>query len=385
MELKSLIKKYTILYKLYYYILTSIIVLIRSLVKKDKNLILFVSYGGRYFNDSPKCIYEAMLRDERFIGYNLVWAFIKPDEFNIYTPKIEINSFSYLLTAIKARCWVTNVSVERGLNIKDKHTFYFHTTHTTLPKLSGYDGEDFKTGVYSLYKIKYDCSCAQSTIEKDMQKSMYGLKDDQIIVSGYPKNDILCHYTTEQRNMLRIHLGIPKDKIAILYAPTFRDVYYGAMNCPINFKKWESVLGERYVILFRAHPVVVNNTKIDTSTGFMLDVSNYPDNSDLMIASDILISDYSGIFFEYAVQKKPMFCFAYDYEEYIKHRRLYFDIREKIPGGFMSEVELLNVIKERAFEKYDDIWNKFRDDYVSEYGNATEKCLDTIYYSIANN
>lgn len=382
MGFKSSIKKYTLLYKIYYHFVTSVIVVIRCFVRKDNKLILFVSYGGRYFNDSPKCIYEAMLDDERFSDYKLVWAFIRPDEFEIETPKININSFTYFLTALQSRCWITNVSIERGLNFKGKHTFYFHTTHTTLPKLSGYDGEDFKTGVYSLYKIKYDCSCAQSLKEKEMQKSMYGLRDNQIIVSGYPKNDVLCHYTVEQKKRIRSDLGIPEGKIAILYAPTFRDVYYGAMECPVDFKKWESILGKNYVVLFRAHPVVANNTIIDNSTGFMYDVSMYPDNSELMIASDILISDYSGIFFEYAVQKKPMFCYAYDYEEYIKHRQLYFDIREMIPGGYMDEEKLLNTIKKGSFGQFESKWEEFRSDYVSEFGNATAKCLDTIYKNI---
>ena len=384
MGLKSLIKKYTFLYKIYYYFVKFVVAIIKCFVKRDDKLILFVSYGGRYFNDSPKCIYEAMIKDERFTGYRFIWAFIRPDEYDIPTRKVNINSFSYFFTALKARCWITNVSIERGLNFKDKHTFYFHTTHTTLPKLSGYDGEDFKTGVYSLYKIKYDCSCAQSLKEKEMQKSMYGLRDDQILVSGYPKNDILCHYTAEQRNRIRIKLGIPDGKIVILYAPTYRDVYYGAMKCPVDFKKWESFLGENYVVLFRAHPVVANNTIIDSSTGFIYDESNYPDNSELMIASDILISDYSGIFFEYAVQNKPMFCYAYDYEDYIKYRQLYFDIRQMIPGGLMNENDLLNTIKSGSFEIFEAQWNQFRNDYVSEYGNATEKCLDTIFNNIKN-
>ena len=211
---------------------------------------------------------------------------------------------------------------------------------------------------------------------------MYDLRDDQILVSGYPKNDILCRYTEEQRNRIRTKLGIPDGKIVILYAPTYRDVYYGAMKCPVDFKKWESFLGENYVVLFRAHPVVANNTIIDSSTGLIYDESNYPDNSELMIAADILISDYSGIFFEYAVQKKPMFCYAYDYEDYIKHRQLYFDIRKMIPGGLMKEEDLLNTIKSGSYEIFESQWNQFRKDYVSEYGNATEKCLDTIFNNI---
>ena len=167
-----------------------------------------------------------------------------------------------------------------------------------------------------------------------------------------------------------------------MYAPTYRDKNFGAMKCPIDFSKWESMLGEKYVVLFRVHPVVSNATNIDSSTGFIYDVSNYLDNVDLMIASDILISDYSGIFFEYAVQDKPMFCFAYDYEEYVRSRSLYFDIRKEIPGGELDENTLLEYIKN--YDKEDVITkiNQFRQKYVTEYGHATEIVVNTIYDKI---
>ena len=207
---------------------------------------------------------------------------------------------------------------------------------------------------------------------------MWDVKADQVILSGYPKNDILCNYSEMYRKELRAKFNISPNTKLILYAPTFRGTSYADMKSPVDFKKWESILGREFVVFFRAHPAVANATTIDSSTGFVYDMSTYSDNAELMIASDILISDYSGIFFEYAVMKKPMFCYAYDYEEYIKIRKLYFDIRKMIPGGMMSEEELLETIKNGQYSGFESQWKKFRDDYVSEYGRATELCLNKI-------
>lgn len=379
MDIFSIVKRNKWIYDAYYYSVSFVVNIIRYFVKTDDHLILFVSYGGRYFNDSPKCIYEAMLEDERFKGYKLVWAFINPNFFNISSPKIKINSLTYFFTALKARCWITNVSIERGLNFKGKRTFYFFTTHTALPKKTGYDNH---LGPLSHCQFNFDFSCAQSEIEKKIHMSAYRLREEQILISGYPKNDILFNCSEDRRLKIRSELGLPPDKNVILYAPTFRDVYFGPMNCPVDFKKWESVLGSDFIVLFRAHPVVANATTIDSSTGFIFDVSSYPDNVDLMIASDILISDYSGIFFEYAVQKKPMFCYAYDYDEYIKTRELYFDIRQVLPGGMMSENELLTAIKSGLYQDFETQWKQFRKDYVSEFGHSTQMCIDKIFSNI---
>lgn len=375
MDVVALVKRNKWIYYIYFYVVSFLIKCIRCFVSTDDKLILFVSFGGRYFNDNPKVLYKAMLKDERFKGYNLVWAFLNPEKIDCDAPKIKINSFKYILTALKARCWITNVSVERGLNFKGKKTFYFFTTHTTLPKLSGYDNREQGN---KLFTYKFDCSCAQSEKEQIMQESMFGLRRDQILLSGYPKNDLLCNIPEQKRICLREKLNLPVGVTVILYAPTYRDITFGAMKCPVDFKKWESVLGKDFVVLFRVHPVVSNATDIDSSSGFIYNVSSYPDNSELMIASDILISDYSGIFFEFAVTEKPMFCYAYDYEEYIKSRDLYFDIRKLIPGGMLSEDDLLEEIKKRDYSRYENQLKSFRNDYVSEYGRATGICLDKL-------
>ena len=119
-----MIKNSKWIYGIYHFSVSYLIKFLKLFVKTDEHLILFVSFGGRYYNDNPKILYEAMLDDNRFRGYKLVWAFLNPDMIDIKTSKIKINSLRYILTALKARCWVTNASMERGLNFIGKKTFY---------------------------------------------------------------------------------------------------------------------------------------------------------------------------------------------------------------------------------------------------------------------
>lgn len=381
-NLINTVKANKTVYAFYYYVGSILIRILRLFVSKDPNLILFVSYGGRHFNDSPKAIYDMMLNDSRFSGYKLVWAFRKPDEHPEVEQKIKIDSLQYYIVAISARCWVTNTVIERGLELKDSLTYYVQTTHTTLPKLNGLDAIDENyIGFKSRVSRKFDLCCAQSEFEANLQLSMFNVTKDKVIVSGYPKNDRLSNVTMEQIAELRNKIGIKNGKKAILYAPTYREDMPTIMKSPVNFVRWKEILGDDYVVLFRAHPTVVNQTAMPEDNCFVMDVSAYPDNVELMIASDILVSDYSGIFFEFGIQEKPMYCFAYDYEEYIKVRKLYFDIRDEIPGGHLKEDELLQYIKENNSDVASMI-RKFRDRYITVYGNATKTVVDKIYKEI---
>lgn len=377
MDVVEFVKKNRLIYGLYYYTANIAIKLLKIFVGTDDKLILFVSYGGRHFNDSPKCIYEAMLADSRFADYRLVWAFRNPSNKDVPN-KIKIDTLKYYITALSARCWVTNVTIERGLNFTGKHTYYFHTTHGTLPKYSGSDVTNKEIFGHAFHH-NYDCSCAQSEEDKRLQISMFNLKPEQIIVCGYPKNDPLAAATGSDRDRILGKMGIDKKKKTILYAPTFRDNSEDNM-IPMDFDKWQRRLGNEYVLLFRAHPVIADKMNLPKN-GIVKDVSSYADNMDIMIASDILISDYSGIFFEYAILDRPMFCYAYDYDEYIKKRGLYMDLRKELPSG--TEDEIIDMILAQDKSKYLEKVKSFKDKYVSEYGHATEKAVENIYQHIA--
>lgn len=376
-RLIQLAKDNRLVYNCYYFIMNIVVSIIKKFVRPDDKLILFVSYGGRYFNDSPKCLYDTMRSDPRFSDYTLVWAFRCPSSFQEVENRIKIDSLKYFVTALKARCWITNVHIERGLDFKGEYTFYFNTAHTNIPKISGtsINGKNtFKTNASS----KCDFYCVQSEFEKELFKN----EGKVVEVVGFPKNDILANFTERERILIRHNFNIPDDKIVILYAPTFREGYLKDKEVQVDFNKWRNILGDDYLVLFRAHPVFACKIHLDPSSDFVIDMSTYSNNNDLMIASDILISDYSGILTEFGVQNKPMFCYAYDYDDYVKTRGLYFDVREDLPGGYLNEDQLLEYIKDGDREEIMKKVSIFRSKYIQAYGHSTSDCVDIIYKNI---
>ena len=375
MKIKEFGKSHRMIYAAYYYCMSGFVNFIKLFVKTDENMVLFVSYGGKHYNDSPQVIFEKMLEDERFSKCRFVWAFVKPENFDIFpgAKKVKIDTLAYYITALRARVWITNVIVERALNFTGNNTFYLCTAHgITLKKGSR------KEGVFdTLAGYHYDCLLAQSEFEKKCQIEHFGISGDKIAVIGYPRNDLLVNCHEDIRNRVCKALGINGEKKMILYAPTYRDWEGGEGIIPIDIEKWREKLGNNYVLLFRAHPTV----KISASArdSFFINVSSYESIAELMLASDMLISDYSSVFFDYSLLKKPMICWAYDYEKYTSFRKLRINVLEELYGGKITEDELIEMILDLPSGVIMEMVTAFQKKYVSEYGNAAEKALEIIY------
>lgn len=375
-KIKEFVKSHGWIYSIYFYIVSFLVNGFKLFLKTDDKLILFVSYGGRHYSESPRVMYEAMLNDNRFDDYKLVWAFVEPQKFDIKN-KIKIDTLEYFKTALKARCWITNVMIERALKFRGINTYYFFTTHTILVKC---DGPDIKQKKFaSKAKHQYDCCLAQSEFEKKIAMRMFGLSEDKIKIVGFPKNDILVNYKEEYRSQIRKKLGIPKDKKAILYAPTFREYRDLQEAFNMNVEEWKKALQDRYVLLYRAHPVVLSSVKETDS--FFYDETNYEVVEDLMIASDLLISDYSGLIFDYCLMHKPIYLWTYDYDEYQKRRGLYIDLRNELPCA-ETEQEIIKMVATHDWNMEATDTIKLQEKYETEYGNATQKSVNLVYQNI---
>lgn len=375
-KLKEFIKGHKWIYTIYYYVMSLFVNILKLFVKTDNKLILFVSYGGRHYSDSPRVIYEAMLKDNRFKDYKLVWAFADPNKYNI-SGSIKIDTLKYYKTALAARCWVTNVMIERALNFSGKKTYYFFTTHGILVKCDGPDLKQYKFS--SKAPHRYDCCLSQSEYEKKIEMRMFDLTEDKIKMVGYPKDDIFVNYTEEYRNEIRKKLGISEDKKIILYAPTFREDKDLQETFEMNIEKWRKGLSDKYVLLYRAHPVVsAENKKNDN---FFYDMTDYEVVEDLMIVSDMLVSDYSGIIFDYCIMHKPIYLWTYDYDAYQERRGLYFDIRKELPGSG-EESEVIKLIANHDWKKPMPEVKAFQEKYETIYGKGTENSLNLIYENI---
>lgn len=344
------------------------------LIKTDDNLVLFVSFMGLNFNDSPKAIYDYMKAHPKYKSYRCVWALENPSKF----PELEtvkIDTPAYFKTALKAKYWVTNTNIERGLHFKKKGQKYLNTWHGVALKHIGNDvvgRNDFNFDT-----VDHLCVCGD--YDERVYKSAFRAKESSYLKCGLPRNEELWNVTDEKTVEMQRKLGIPADKKVILYAPTWRESTDGGKSYeikpPINFDKWRDGLGDEYVILFRAHHQTTKVLGVQYDE-FVRDVSDYPAVNDLMIVSDMLITDYSAIAFDYSILCRPIFCYAYDYDTYLAERGTYFDIDDRYPNkSCRTEEELLAKIKGVDYEAECANTKRFRNEFI-QYGiGATEACV----------
>lgn len=385
-KIVNFLKYNKVAYTAYYYIMSVAINFLKLFVKPDDKLVLFNSFAGRKYDDSPKAVFEAMKNDSRFSSYHFVWAFHQPEQFDVVgAEKIKTDGLLYFITALKARVWITNSSVERGLDFKGKNTFYLNTWHGTPIKKMGTDIAKGNQSFGSKGKNKTDIMNTQSEFETNVFSKCFGIPKEHFLKVGLPRNDELANYFKNQRNELRLKLGIPLDKKVILYCPTFReyekDENLGVVLAPpMDLEKWKTMLESQYVLLFRAHYEVSKVMDIKENE-FVRNVTDYPSLNELMIASDILISDYSSVFFDFSIMDKCMLYFTYDYDKYKEKRGMYFDIRKCISGA-SNEEDLLTLLLELNVENEIPKTENFRKKYVNYYGNAAVQTMECVARNI---
>src|SRR5699024_3422663 len=385
-HMKVGIKLNKVINKSYYYIGSILMNLIKIFVKTDRKLILFVSFGGKQYNDSPKAIYEAMINDSRFKDYNIVWAFKEPNKVNMpgRALKVKIDSIKYFLITLKARIWVSNAPIERRLNYKGKKTFYFCTWHGTPIKKIGKEVSSSSPIIYE--KSKYDVITAQGEFDVEIFSKSFNIEKESIVRTGLPRNDVLANSPENQVINIKRKLNISCDKKVILYCPTYRDWQGNNMDINIDFNKWYKKLGDDYIVLLRTHAKVSNTIlKTDIPDDFLYDLSQYDELNDLMLISDLLITDYSSLVIDYSILEKPILCYTYDFEKYQNERGMYFDIRDYLLGGSITEDELLNLIKNFSISESIERVKELKSKFVQYYGNASRQSLDIIYETLQDN
>lgn len=369
--------------------------------KLNDKVIFFEAYGGNSYGCSPKAIYQYMKNSSEYKDYTFVWAFKKPDNYKDVFDKdtiiVEKNSKEYFKYLSISKYWIVNFLLDTSI-IKKKNQVYLQCWHGTPLKKLRYDIEvegavmnDIKDirkrNDLDTKRIDYFISPSKFCTEKFT--SAFNLKrlnkENILIEKGYPRNDYLYKYDKKDISKIKENLGIDKNKKIILYAPTFRDNQHISgvgytYNLGLDFDNLKE-LSKEYVILFRAHYFVANSFDFEKYKGFIYDVSDYDDINDLYIVSDILITDYSSVFFDYANLKKPMIFYMYDLDEYKnKLRDFYIDVKT-LPGKIVTkEKDLVKEIKDTKNFKYDEKYRKFNEKFnYLEDGNASERVTEVIF------
>ncbi|HCJ08043.1 MAG TPA: CDP-glycerol--glycerophosphate glycerophosphotransferase, partial [Lachnospiraceae bacterium] len=128
--LEYLIKHNAFVQLCYRKIVSAFFKILGCFIKTDPKLVLLTSMSGDQYNDSPRVLFKAMLKDDYFKTYHYIWAFKNPEKFNVpHAETIKIDTMRYFIVALKAKIWITNVNIERGLDFKKKNTIYLNTWH----------------------------------------------------------------------------------------------------------------------------------------------------------------------------------------------------------------------------------------------------------------
>ena len=220
-------------------------------------------------------------------------------------------------------------------------------------------------------KVKWDVLLSQNHHSSEIFATAYDW-GGPILEEGYPRDDPL---TVADGSEIRARLGVGADKTAILYAPTWRE-NLTAMVTFLDLERLCRDLGSDYVVLLRGHSRTIEFGESVDVPG-VIDVTTYPEITDLYLAADALVTDYSSVMFDYSVTRRPMIFFTPDMAAYRDALRgTYFDLAELAPGPVLSTqdevteaIRALRTQGERYRERYErwhERFNRYDDGHSGE-------------------
>ena len=341
-------------YRVYYLAVCGLYNLVRLTTRLDRHLVLFDAFQGRQYTCSPKALYEQMRSDPAYENYRFLWAMTEDAEkknrlADGRTKVVRYNSRAHKLACARAGYIVTN-SMPLGFFRLRKGQQLIETWHGTPLKRLGcdiaVDSNSVNTAdeLHSRYRQrvrKMSVLLSPSAFYTEKLSSAFDLngagKDVRVIQKGYPRNDFLSRFTPEDVTAIKTRLGVPEGKKVILYAPTFRDnqkldkAYSYSFTLEMDFDRLLSALGEDYYF-------IANQFDFAKYAGRVINVAGVDDVNEVHVISDLLITDYSSVFFDYAILKRPILLFMYDLELYQGQLRdFYIDLNDLCPSPSFAD------------------------------------------------
>ncbi len=329
----------------------------------DENLAVYAAYWYRGYSCNPRAIYEKQC--ELAPSVRGVWVVRKSEVASAFPRGVDYvvqGTRRYYRVLARANFLINNVNFPDDL-VKRKGTVHVQTQHGTPLKRMGLDLLPYPVGAnrMSFTKLlarsdRWDFNISSNRYSTEVWERAFPC-DYEILESGYPRNDRLCNATDGDVARVRAQFGIHEMRTAVLYAPTFRD-YQQGFEPLLDLARLSRELGPDYVLLVRAHYFHKDIDHIYEDAeelreaqrkGHMVDVSGHPSVEDLCLASDVLLTDYSSIMFDYANLDRPIVIYAPDWEIYKRTRGVYFDVLAEPPGAVATtEKELSEVFRSGA-------------------------------------
>ncbi len=363
--------------------------------------ILYEAFYGRGMLCGPYALFIEALETPELKGYKHIWVIDDKKELKrvkgLYkgfdnVSFVKFGSFKYV-KALATVKYLINNSTFIDMYTKREGQVYINTWHGIPLKTLGYDMPDGAIESANIQRnfLVTDYLVSASPFMTDMYKKSYrldGMFEGKIIEEGYPRLDLLIKNKREDvlSRLEKAGVSIDRNKKIILYAPTWRGQSF--FNDPTDrdsyysFKeKLEKLIDtNEYQVLIKAHQKVYQLSKKKMQAPFFIPAIF--DANEILSVTDILVSDFSSIFYDYLALERPVIFYITDIEEYKEVRGTYHGL-EHLPGpvevslyGVAADISTIGAVWKKYKTKYDEVR-----DYACAYteGNISKKIIDIAF------
>jgi CDP-glycerol glycerophosphotransferase len=350
--------------------------------------LVYNAFAGR-FADSPRALYEELVR--RGGDHEHVWL-ADPKHLDTFPEGVETAILDSpegvaALEACDALIANTHTEVEWT---KKPGAVYLQTWHGTPLKRIHWDVLWAPEGRLERLQRdvdRWDLLVSPNAASTPLLRGAFRY-EGEVLETGYPRNDVLSGPEKDAiRARVRDRLGIAEGTRAVLYAPTWRDdvVFAGGdepLELDLDVERMAAELGDDHCLLLRLHYMLTGRLKAFGSDAIK-DVSFYPDISELYLAADVLMTDYSSTMFDFAVTAKPELFFVPDLETYRDTTRgFYFEFEPVAPGPLLTDTDgVIAALRDlpAVTAAHADRYATFRERFAHlEDGHATQRVLDRL-------
>ena len=336
-----------------------------------RNKVIATAFGGIRYGDNQKPMLEAL--HEICPEIDVVW--VKKRGYDYELPEwfrcVHSWTIRWLYEYATAKIWINNCMTPDYF-LKRKGQLYIETWHGGLgiKRVFG----DVQSRRAKQYKMQYERMANMADVyisNSDHLSAIYRhtlCYNGPIWKCGYPMNDILFTENPQIKEKVKNTLNIPTANKILLYAPTHRDKFVteGRVDDSVFFSNFAELrqslslkFGGEWSILLRWHQGQMKMLSGTTIPSNVVNATSYPDMQELLMATDVMMSDYSSCIFDAAMRKIPCFIYASDYIEYKKYRGVYYEM-EELPFPYAkNNDEMEQNVKAFDMEDYLKKWDAF--------------------------
>jgi CDP-glycerol glycerophosphotransferase len=323
------------------------------IIPLNNEKVFFSSFNGGNYSGNPRALSET----KEFENKQIVWSYKNPKRILSDHPDwIVVRPFRprTLFHMMTSGTWIVNAHINPNI-VKRRGQRIIQTWHGIPLKVIGCDIPDkyLDNKMKNQKKLwikdaqRWDEFLSPSPEYNQFFQSAFRIPPEKIVNRIYPRNHILLEkQSKEYLDSLKGSLNLPKDKKIVLYAPTYREGKF-KISLPFDCNILKEEIGDKAVLCLKMHPHIISVKIPAESSTFCLDLSWYENINELFLITDILVTDYSSVLFDFELTGKQIVYYPYDLEEYQKHERPFYRPYEQVTKNnpvCSNQSELFNVL-----------------------------------------